>query len=223
MRASRRGQVPADHALQRGGRGLERSRRVDTAGRQHLCDRPASAGGGHEQRPGRAGQAQRLGQQPGRVLAGGAVDSPFQIADRSRAQPRPPARPSNPRWPARHRPDPLSQPTQTRLSQPPASTGQAAQPGRPRLRNNPPGPEPALTATAARALRDRRHGPAVITARRRRICGCRVGRRVWSCPAPPATVKPAGTPSRRAHRRPISGMQPDRPGHVTIGGHDDVP
>ena len=41
-----------------------------------------------ELRPGRAGQAQRVGQQPGRVLAGGQVDPPLQIADRPRAQAR---------------------------------------------------------------------------------------------------------------------------------------
>ena len=41
-----------------------------------------------EQRPLRPGQAQRIGQQPGRVLAGGPVDAPLQITDRPRAEPR---------------------------------------------------------------------------------------------------------------------------------------
>ena len=74
-----------DIARQRPGRrGLEGSRRLALPGRQHLCGRSASARGGDEQRAHRLGQAQRIGQQAGRVPVGGTVDSPFQVADRPR-------------------------------------------------------------------------------------------------------------------------------------------
>ena len=54
--------------------------------RQHLPGRGLASGRRDEQLPGRAGEAQRTGQQFGRVLAGGAVDTPLQGADRPRAQ-----------------------------------------------------------------------------------------------------------------------------------------
>ena len=63
-------------------------RRGFVQGRQHICGRDAAAGGRHEQRAGRLGQAERAGQQLGGVLAGGAVDAPLEVTDRSRAQAR---------------------------------------------------------------------------------------------------------------------------------------
>jgi hypothetical protein len=53
------------------------------------------------------------------------------------------------------------------------------------------------------------------TGRRPGICGCRVGQRVWSCPAPPATVKPAAIPAPLGSsgpdtRQPASTAEPPR-------------
>ena len=60
--------------------------RAAVPGRQHVLGRGLAPGRRDEQLPGRPGQAQRIGQQPGGVLAGGAVDAPLQGADRPRAQ-----------------------------------------------------------------------------------------------------------------------------------------
>ena len=54
--------------------------------RQHLPGRGLTPGRRDEQLPGRAGEAQRTGQQLGGLLAGGAVDTSLQVADRPRAQ-----------------------------------------------------------------------------------------------------------------------------------------
>ena len=64
------------------------SRRLSSHGRQHLRGRGAAAGRGDEQRARRLGQAQRVGQQQRGVLAGGAVDAPFQVTDRPRGKAR---------------------------------------------------------------------------------------------------------------------------------------
>ena len=66
------------------------STRVPLHGREHLCGRHAPAGGPYEQGAHRVGQAQRVSQQPGGVLAGSTVDSPLQVTDRPRTQPRRP-------------------------------------------------------------------------------------------------------------------------------------
>ncbi len=70
-----------------GHRGLERSWLLAPPGRQNIPGQPAPAGCGDEQHTRRPGQAQRIGQQPGCVLMGGAVDSPFQVTDRPRGKP----------------------------------------------------------------------------------------------------------------------------------------
>ena len=56
--------------------------------RQHTRRRGMPARRRLEQRPPRPGQAQRIGQQPGRVLAGGQVDPPLQVTDRPRGNAR---------------------------------------------------------------------------------------------------------------------------------------
>ena len=56
------------------------------AGGQHLARRSAPARRRLEQRPLRPGQAQRAGQQPGRIMAGRQVHAPLQVADRPRGQ-----------------------------------------------------------------------------------------------------------------------------------------
>ena len=81
---------PVNAAISRqrpGGRRRERPRRHPLPGRQHIGGGPAP-GGAAANSARRAGQAQCIGQQPGRVLAGGAVDSPLQVADRPRGQAR---------------------------------------------------------------------------------------------------------------------------------------
>ena len=65
---------------------VTRARRPAFPGRQHVLGRTAATGRRHEQLPHRPGQAQRIGQQLGGVLAGGAVDAPLQVTDRPRAQ-----------------------------------------------------------------------------------------------------------------------------------------
>ena len=76
-----------DVARQRPGAPRPRLPAPGPAGRQHLAA-GTPARDGHEQLAHRPGQAQRIGQQPGRVLAGGPVDAPFQVTDRARAQAR---------------------------------------------------------------------------------------------------------------------------------------
>ncbi len=71
-----------------GGRGRGGSWPRVMRGRQHLRRGPPAPGRGDEQRAGRLGQAQCAGQQPGGILAGRAVDSPLQVADRPRGQAR---------------------------------------------------------------------------------------------------------------------------------------
>ena len=74
-----------DIAGQRPGR---RCRGRGFAGGQHLVRRSPAARRRLEQRPLRPGQAQRTGQQPGRVMAGRQVHAPLQVADRPRGQAR---------------------------------------------------------------------------------------------------------------------------------------
>ena len=74
-----------DVAGQRPGR---RRRGRAFADSQHLARRDPAARCGLEQRPLRPGQAQRPGQQPGRIVAGRAVHAPLQVADRPRGQAR---------------------------------------------------------------------------------------------------------------------------------------
>ena len=56
--------------------------------RQHARRRGASARRRLEQHPLRSGQAQRIGQQPGRILTGGQADPPLQVTDRPRGKAR---------------------------------------------------------------------------------------------------------------------------------------
>ena len=73
-------------AVRRRGHGPLRLRLRFVDRRQHMPGRGLAPGRRDEQLPGRAGQAQRTGQQLGGVLARGAVDAPLQGADRPRAQ-----------------------------------------------------------------------------------------------------------------------------------------
>jgi hypothetical protein len=74
-----------DIARQRPGRRRGGPGRLSRPGRQHLGGRSPPAGRGDEQRTRRLSQAQRIGQQPGGLLMGGAVDAPLQVTDRPRA------------------------------------------------------------------------------------------------------------------------------------------
>ena len=136
-----------------------------------------------EQRPLRPGQAQRIGQQPGRVLAGGQVNPPLQVTDRPRGKAR------------RLRQLLLGQPgIGAQLPQQPPETRRSL------LRHGPhrpftgPGPPPANRPGAAGPERAQARQPAYTRAARTpitsvtrltapppgtRSCGSPVGRHVW--------------------------------------------
>jgi hypothetical protein len=66
----------------------ERFRRHLLPGRQHLGSWDPPPRRRYKQLTYRPAQAQRIGQQPGGVLAGRAVDAPLQVTDRRLAHPR---------------------------------------------------------------------------------------------------------------------------------------
>jgi hypothetical protein len=163
-----------------------------------------TAGRRHEHRPHRPGQAQRTGQQFGRLLMRGAADAPLQIAHRPRPHPR---RLSQLLWvnPANESPGcSATAPASRPRPRPPARRG----------RDRCPKPYAGPAAPPAEpAPRTSIHPPVTASCRGRRTAHFRGRFRGSSRVVNPRTVAEAGTSPRHPPRRPSGQRDPPRGGH----------